>query len=91
MTASTVDPAVLVTEGRTTITRQLEIDGLPVGPQFSGESEWGVEDDEVAHRWMACHHPDCGYSIVSTRLGRCFRRANYAASVRPMRVASAGS
>ena len=82
MTASThVCP--LLDTSRATITRHIEIDGLSVGPDFTAESDRDSADNEAAHRWMAKHHPGSGYSIVSTRLGRCCRRASYAAAVHP--------
>jgi hypothetical protein len=91
MIANTATVGVPRSRDQTVMTRHLEIDGRRVGPEFSGDSDWRASDDEIAHRWMAQHHPGCGYSIVSTRLGRCCRRANYAASAPPRRLQSAVS
>ncbi len=60
------------------ITRHLEIDGVPVGPNLAELSDLGIDDSEAAHRWMASNHPGTGYSIVSASLGRCCRRVSYA-------------
>ena len=65
------------------IVQHLEIDGVAVGPDFAAPSDHKGEDSEVAHRWMASHHPGSGYSIVSSSDGRCCRRANYAAEEQP--------
>jgi hypothetical protein len=66
-------------------TCHLEIDGARVGPRFDTRPDQD-EDHEAPHRWMADHHPGCGYTIVSVRSGHCCRRANYAAAVQPQLV-----
>jgi hypothetical protein len=63
--------------------QHLEIDGVPVGPDFAPPPDSEGEDSEAAHRWMAIHHPGSGYSIVSSADGHCCRRANYAAAEQP--------
>lgn len=67
------------TEGSST--RRLEIDGEPVGPVFHSSVDPIGEVEELADAWMAKNRPTLGYSIVSARLGRCFRRVSHPAEV----------
>jgi hypothetical protein len=80
---STSTPRRVQSDSNREITRHLEIDGVTVGPDLTDSSGEHDDDNEVAHRWMASHHPGSGYSIVSVSHGRCCRRASYAAADQP--------